>query len=67
MSICYYDSKYAASAIRPEASTAHMGFESGFLNQGMTFKRTFDKPGIFNYYCSVHPTMIGKVVVASSR
>jgi glucose/arabinose dehydrogenase/plastocyanin len=57
----------AASTIRPEASTTSMGFQSGFLSQGMTFKHTFDKPGTFNYYCSVHPTMIGKVVVASSH
>ncbi|MFL6327504.1 MAG: PQQ-dependent sugar dehydrogenase [Nitrososphaeraceae archaeon] len=56
------------SAIRPEASTATSAqFKSGFLSQGMTFKHTFDKPGTFNYYCSVHPTMIGKVVVASSH
>jgi glucose/arabinose dehydrogenase len=56
-----------ASTIRPEASTTGIGFDSGFLNQGMTFKHTFDKSGIFNYYCSVHPTMIGKVVVVSSH
>jgi plastocyanin len=43
------------------------GFNSEFLNQGMTFKHTFDKSGIFNYYCSIHPTMIGKVVVVSSH
>jgi aldose sugar dehydrogenase len=55
------------SAIRPEASATGIGFGSGFLNQGMTFKNTFDKPGTFNYYCSVHPTMIGKVVVSSSH
>jgi aldose sugar dehydrogenase len=55
------------STIRPEASTTTTGFKSGFLSQGMTFKHTFDKPGTFNYYCSVHPTMIGKVVVASSH
>lgn len=43
------------------------GFNSEFLNQGMTFKHTFDKSGILNYYCSIHPTMIGKVVVVSSH
>jgi plastocyanin len=43
------------------------GFNSEFLKQGMTFEHTFDKSGIFNYYCSVHPTMIGKVVVVSSH
>jgi plastocyanin len=43
------------------------GFNSEFLKQGMTFKHTFDKSGIFNYYCSVHPTMIGKVVVVPSH
>jgi hypothetical protein len=26
-----------------------------------------DKSGIFDYYCSVHPTMIDKVVVVSSH
>ena len=52
-----------ASTIRPEASTTSMGFQFGFLNQGNTFKHTFDNPGTFNYYCSVHPTMVGKVVV----
>jgi glucose/arabinose dehydrogenase len=56
-----------ASTIRPEASTTDIGFGSGFLNQGMTFKHTFDKPGTFNYYCSVHPTMVGKVVVSSQK
>jgi plastocyanin len=55
------------STIRPEASTTSTEFKSGFLSQGMTFKHTFDKPGTFNYYCSIHPTMIGKVVVASSH
>jgi aldose sugar dehydrogenase len=57
----------AQSTIRPEASTLPAEFKSGFLSQGMTFEHTFDKPGTFNYYCSVHPTMIGKVVVASSH
>jgi aldose sugar dehydrogenase len=57
----------SASTIRPESSNAGMGFQSGLLKQGMTFKHSFDRPGTFNYYCSVHPTMVGKVIVVPSQ
>jgi len=30
---------------------------------GASFSRTFDKPGTYDYACSVHPYMTGKVVV----
>lgn len=33
------------------------------LLPGATFSRTYDKPGAFDYLCSVHPYMTGKVVV----
>ena len=40
-------------------------FASGFLSAGKTFKHTFDTPGIFDYFCTIHPFMAGKVVVKS--
>ncbi|HVR83766.1 MAG TPA: plastocyanin/azurin family copper-binding protein [Planctomycetota bacterium] len=30
---------------------------------GASFGRTFDKPGTYDYSCSVHPYMSGRVVV----
>ena len=33
------------------------------LLPGQKFSRTYDKPGSYDYVCSVHPYMTGKVVV----
>jgi len=38
-------------------------FESPILNTGDTFKYTFSKMGVYIYYCSIHPTMVGKVIL----
>jgi amicyanin len=38
-------------------------FASPRLRQGTTFSQTFDKPGTYDYYCSLHPQMRGQVVV----
>jgi plastocyanin len=40
-------------------------FDSGSLAAGATFKRTFDKPGVFRYHCSPHSWMTGVVRVAA--
>jgi plastocyanin len=39
------------------------GFDSGTLGQGQTFSYTFNEIGTFNYGCSIHPSMSGKVIV----
>ncbi len=31
--------------------------------KGKTFSHTFNEKGVFPYYCQLHPTMIGKVIV----
>ena len=33
------------------------------LLPGASFSRRFDKPGIYEYNCSIHPYMTGRVVV----
>ncbi len=33
------------------------------LLPGQKFSRTYDKPGTYDYICSVHPYMMGKVTV----
>lgn len=38
-------------------------FDSGQLNQGERFMRTFEKPGEYPYHCEIHPSMRGTVRV----
>ncbi|MFF4410599.1 cupredoxin family copper-binding protein [Streptomyces sp. NPDC001262] len=38
--------------------------DSPMLNQGDSFSFTFSSAGTFSYYCTVHPTMKGTVVVS---
>lgn len=38
-------------------------FNSGDLNQGDKFEFTFNTKGSFDYSCSIHPSMAGKIVV----
>jgi len=39
-------------------------FKSSVLDTNDTFEYQFDKPGTFEYFCSLHPHMTGKVVVS---
>ncbi len=38
-------------------------FKSPVLDTDETFSHTFAAPGTYSYYCSIHPRMVGKVVV----
>ncbi|MDR5762459.1 cupredoxin family copper-binding protein [Caballeronia sp. LZ035] len=38
-------------------------FKSDPLDSGEHFSHVFDKPGIYKYFCSLHPHMTGTVVV----
>jgi len=38
-------------------------FKSPVLDTNERFSHTFDKPGTYPYYCSLHPKMTGQVVV----
>jgi amicyanin len=39
--------------------------DSGLLYQGQSFSYTFNTPGTYQYYCSVHPYMVATVTVVS--
>ena len=39
------------------------GFGSAALDTGESFSYTFTKPGEFTYFCTLHPMMVGKIVV----
>ena len=38
-------------------------FKSAALDTDDTFSQTFAAPGEFEYFCSIHPRMTGKIVV----
>ncbi len=38
-------------------------FRSGALDTGESFSFRFDKPGTYRYACSIHPRMVGTIVV----
>ena len=38
-------------------------FDSGIMSTDKSFTYTFDKVGVLEYYCAIHPWMIGKVMV----
>ena len=39
------------------------GFDSDFMSGGAEFEHTFEVPGEYDYYCQLHPWMIGSVTV----
>jgi plastocyanin len=40
-------------------------FESAALDTDDAFERSFDRPGIYRYFCALHPHMTGEIVVRS--
>src|SRR3954451_24127907 len=39
-------------------------FQSTYMTKGQTFEHKFDTAGTFDYYCTLHPFMLGKVIVS---
>lgn len=46
-----------------ESSDNPQLFKSAGLDTDDTFSFTFTKPGTYKYFCSIHPRMVGTVVV----
>lgn len=44
-------------------ATSAGNFDSGMLSKGKTFSHTFDETGTFDYTCTPHPAMKGKIIV----
>jgi len=38
-------------------------FDSGIMSRGDTYSLTFNDVGDFEYYCTLHPDMVGHVIV----
>lgn len=48
----------------PHSVTFQNGMkDSGLLSQGQSFSYTFNTPGTYQYYCTVHPSMVATVTV----
>jgi plastocyanin len=40
-------------------------FDSGIIPGGLKYKHRFKKAGNFKYHCTIHPSMLGSVVVSA--
>jgi plastocyanin len=45
----------------------HNRFSSAALDTDDSFSHTFTKPGVYHYICTIHPYMVGKIVVKAAR
>jgi plastocyanin len=48
---------------KPSEGANSTGFNSGPIQPGGTFVHFFDESGTVDYFCTIHPHMIGKVIV----
>jgi len=48
---------------KPSEGANSTGFNSGPIQHGGTFVHFFDESGTVDYFCTIHPHMIGKVIV----
>ena len=51
------------SAIHTVTSDNGNELDSATLSQGDTYSHTFESAGTYDYHCTIHPYMKGKVVV----
>jgi plastocyanin len=49
----------------PETGQTTGGFASDLVGPKGAFEHKFEKVGTFDYYCKLHPNMVGKVIVTS--
>lgn len=50
----------------PHTVTGKSGnFDSKSMGSGASFSYQFDVPGTYEYYCAIHPSMVGKIIVAA--
>jgi plastocyanin len=47
----------------PHTATAAGRFDSGAIAPGKTFSKKMEKPGAYDYICSYHPGMKGRIEV----
>ncbi len=53
-------------AVAHTATSTAGAFDSGEIAQGASYSVTFTSPGTFDYVCTPHPSMTGRVVVVAA-
>ena len=48
----------------PEGGNSGTEFDSSYIAAGKSFQHAFNTAGTFDYYCTLHPFMKGKIVVS---
>ena len=48
------------------ATSVNGAFDSGDLDVGESYSLTFSAPGTYDYLCTPHPTMTGRIVVVAA-
>ena len=59
--------QHTVTSGKPGSADSGKEFDSGLtklINSNATFDHTFTKAGTFTYYCQLHPTMTGTVIVS---
>lgn len=57
---------HTVTSIPPEQTGANgtsQEFDSGFIGTRSSFTQTFEEAGEFEYFCELHPNMVGTVIV----
>lgn len=44
-------------------ASANPAFRSAALDTNDSFSFVFDRPGTYKYFCSIHPQMVGEIIV----
>ena len=52
-----------ADPVRHSITAFDGSFDSGLIDPGMSYERTFERTGTFAYHCTPHPFMRGTVIV----
>lgn len=52
-----------ADAVGHTWTAVDESFDSGFLDPGDEFSHTLDTPGTYAFFCVIHPSMTGAIVV----
>jgi plastocyanin len=53
--------------VTSSSSSNDSNFDSDVLQRGEAFSFTFDRGGEYPYFCTLHPSMVGTVVVLASE
>ena len=58
---------FTNTGVAPHTVTARDGtFDSSILNSGQTWTGTFSTPGTYPFFCTLHPDMVGTLVVTDA-